>query len=53
MSKHIDQGRVWTKEELIKGYQEMAELNLALAEDFIPLEEEICEKIVEYLKNEI
>ncbi len=37
--------RVWTMEEIIKGYLEMAELNLALAEDFAPLEFETGEKI--------
>lgn len=36
--------RKWTEAEIAQGYEEMAEINLACAAAFFPLEDEVAEK---------
>ena len=42
--------KIWTEAEIARGYAEMAEINLIIAEEFFPLEaeaEEIISKSLE------
>ncbi|MGI5892121.1 MAG: antitoxin MazE [Bacillota bacterium] len=42
---------IWSHESMAEGYREMADINLALAKDFEPLEDEALEEKMQNFIN--